>query len=480
MSNGGTGENLNDLNFGDLGTGFGSGPSYGTMLSHQFQQSVGGGLNYSAETDAELGLHEEYTVEFTTSGSREAQFMIMPRTIRMPAVHKASLTAPQTFSLADEYSAAKSAVASQGEEPTEFEWIAKKLGMDFDLLKALYFRFVLESLCAAYYVNAAVYAHFSALAASKSAKGDEQFLSKHPDSSGAYTTNTLMKPSTLQATIIEEPAFFAAIMIPRTLLICAVLGAALCMPSYDEKSHKAEYEAKKYSSEGAHHDGQEYGFEKAGKEGEHGKYDKYDQAHHHASKAEEGEKKKHEEHVADKHGGKTHAKEDSHFGKDVKTKSTGYFEYKFVQPQYHMEQFHQDEKHGKKYGADSHDYGKEHYGDGKYDNKGYSKYGKYYAQDGGDHSDYAKENHGHDGHYSQYDKGQKSDNAGYYNQGHAAHGSEYDHHKEQPQYYEPHYSHYEPQHYGGGHYEPQYGGHDDHHQEHYEPHYYSPYEYGHH
>ena len=60
----------------------------------------------------------------------------------------------------------------------------------------------------------------------------------------------------------------------------------------------------------------------------------------------------------------------------MKTKSEGKFDYHYVPAQFHKEQFHMDEKHGSKYGADSHDVGQKYHGDGYYADKAYDKYGK--------------------------------------------------------------------------------------------------------
>ena len=61
----------------------------------------------------------------------------------------------------------------------------------------------------------------------------------------------------------------------------------------------------------------------------------------------------------------------------MKSKSYGFFDYKYVQPQYHKEEFHTDEKHASKYGADSHAKGAKQHHDGAYYGKGYEGYGAF-------------------------------------------------------------------------------------------------------
>ncbi|KAK6756212.1 hypothetical protein RB195_014546 [Necator americanus] len=64
----------------------------------------------------------------------------------------------------------------------------------------------------------------------------------------------------------------------------------------------------------------------------------------------------------------------SDYGKDVKVKTKGYFDYKYVQPQYHVEKYHSDEKHVKKYGGDAYSKGAKEQEKGDYYSKGYDDY----------------------------------------------------------------------------------------------------------
>ncbi|VDL81701.1 unnamed protein product [Nippostrongylus brasiliensis] len=162
------------------------------------------------------------------------------------------------------------------------------------------------------------------------------------------------------------------------------------------------------------------------------------------------------------HNHGSHYDEDSKAYGSARVKSYGFFNYKYVQPQYHIEKFHADEKHVKKYGSDSHASGARERADGGYYDKG--KEGYYGAHDA------------HASHYGKYNRG--DDEYGYHEKGH---NSGYEGHKGH------HQSHSKKDHENGysDHHDDDYdgyqkhGGHDNHGHEHYDDHHhgygYSPY-----
>ncbi|VDO90252.1 unnamed protein product [Haemonchus placei] len=92
----------------------------------------------------------------------------------------------------------------------------------------------------------------------------------------------------------------------------------------------------------------------------------------------------------------------------TKTKSYGYFDYQYVQPQYHVEKFHTDEKHARKYDSDTHSAGNQERSNGGYYSKGHDKYQKSHGAHGSHHGGYKEHegSHGHskNGHESGYGK----------------------------------------------------------------------------
>lgn len=58
----------------------------------------------------------------------------------------------------------------------------------------------------------------------------------------------------------------------------------------------------------------------------------------------------------------------------MKHKTYGFFDYKYIDPQYHLEQYYTDEKHGTKYGSDAHNAQLKDHAAGEHYGQGYNDY----------------------------------------------------------------------------------------------------------
>uniref|UniRef100_A0A8R1XQB6 Uncharacterized protein n=1 Tax=Onchocerca volvulus TaxID=6282 RepID=A0A8R1XQB6_ONCVO len=164
------------------------------------------------------------------------------------------------------------------------------------------------------------------------------------------------------------------------------------------------------------------------------------EAEEHALKSAAGAGK-HASAAAEK-GASKHIDQASSLGKDIKAKTFGFFDYKYKQPEYHVEQFYTDEKHRQKIGADRlHHALKDHETDA-HEASGWGKHGKGYHNDANGLNAHEHGENFHDGWADNFRKGYDHEGEKGYSKGRETHKA-YHNHDIVPESHHHHHGHHD-------------------------------------
>ncbi|KAK6011333.1 hypothetical protein OSTOST_23588 [Ostertagia ostertagi] len=107
----------------------------------------------------------------------------------------------------------------------------------------------------------------------------------------------------------------------------------------------------------------------------------------------------------------------------------------------HVEKFHSDEKHAKKYGSDSHASGAQEHSDGDHYSKGHDAYHDSHGAHGAHHGTFSHGEGGHGFSKKGHQSGYGGEKGGHYDYGHNGHGDEYSQYYHAPHHDKDSYEH---------------------------------------